>query len=370
MYKLKPVALLILLSLLVTLGFSFGCSGSAGPTASVDYEHRVTEDPNSIHIARFNPGQGRIIMAKARKFSLGRETVSSISTRENALLAINASFFVMEDRFAGIPAGMLRINEDWYGVPRLPRAVLGWKEDGSGFLMDQLEMNWTAVIGDREEHIHMLNTVRNRNYLLLYTPVFNSTTLAAPGGLEIIVKDDRISGFHSNGNAEIPENGYVLSYGVEAAKDAGPLKIGFPVNIIHEFEPVHPEYATDAHWKKMDYLVGGAGLLIWDSEPVRDYMVEKLTKGFDTTRHPRTAVGINDQGNWIFVVVDGRQPGQSLGMTLDELTDLMLSLDCRYAINLDGGGSTTMYLNGSVVNSPSDVGGERPVADALLVLGD
>lgn len=101
---------------------------------------------------------------------------------------------------------------------------------------------------------------------------------------------------------------------------------------------------------------------------MREYQVEKLSEDFDTTRHPRTAVGIDARGNWIFVVVDGRQPGRSIGMDLYELTDLMLSLGCRYAINLDGGGSTTMYLNGSVVNSPSDVSGERPVADALMIL--
>ena len=368
MYKLRPVVLITFLSFMLTLGVSVGCFNSSGSLAAVEYEHLVTDVPDSIHIARFNPGHGRIVLAKARKFSLGRETVSSISTRENALMAINASFFVMEDRFAGIPAGMLKINEDWYGVPRMPRAVLGWKEDGSRFLMDQLEMDWAAVIGDREEHIHMVNTVRNRHYLLLYTSAFNTTTLTAPGGLEIIVENGRITDFHANGNAVIPENGYVLSYGVEAAKKAKPVRIGLPVNISYEFRPVHPGHAVDENWKKMDYLVGGAGLLIMDGEPVRDYMVEKLSKGFDTTRHPRTAVGINRRGEWIFVVVDGRHPGISVGMTLDELTDLMLSLGCRYAINLDGGGSATMYLNGAVVSSPSDLSGERPVADALMVI--
>ncbi len=368
MYKSRPVVFTTLLSLLFILGPSAGCYNPAITAEVIQYEHLSTETPGSIHIARFKPGQGRIVLAKARRFSLGRETVSSISTRENALMAINASFFVMEDKYAGIPAGMLKINEDWYGVPRMPRAVLGWKEDGSRFLMDQLEMDWSAVISDREEHIHMVNTVRNRNFLLLYTPAFNTTTLTAPGGLEIIVENDRILDFHSNGNAVIPENGYVLSYGVEAAKQAGPVKKGLPVRINYEFRPLHPDHAADENWKKMDYLVGGAGLLIMDGEPVRDYVVEKLSKGFDTSRHPRTAVGVTGWGRWIFVVVDGRQPALSVGMTLDELTDLMLSLGCRYAINLDGGGSATMYLNGSVVNSPSDLSGERPVADALMIL--
>ena len=368
MFKLKP-ALLIFLALLVPPGgFSTGCVVSPDYGELVRYEHRVTSDPNSIHIASHTPGKARIALAKARRYSLGRETVSFMSSREKALLAINAGFFVMEEKYSGIPAGMLKIRDEWYGIPRTSRAVLGWKEDGTEFLMDQMEMNWTADIGGEEAHIHMVNTVRNRNYLLLYTPAFNSTTMTAPGGLEIIVRKGRVISTTSGGSSAIPEDGFVLSYGVEAARDAVPVEIGMPVRVRHQFLPVHPDSAGDSEWKEMDYLIGGAGLLIFDGKASGDYAVEKLREGFDSTRHPRTAVGINGRGEWVFVVVDGRQPGVSVGMTLEELTELMLSLDCRYAINLDGGGSTTMFLNGSVVNSPSDVSGERPVADALMVL--
>lgn len=346
------------------------CYSRVDHVASVDYQQLSMEGPNSVHVARFKPGHGRIVLAKARDYSLGRETVSSISAREKALLAINASFFVMEDKFAGIPAGMLKIQDDWYGVPRLPRAVLGWSEDGTRVLMDQLEMDWTARIGDREDHIHMVNTVRNRGYLLLYTPVFNTSTLTAPGGLEIIVEKGLVSGLSSEGDAVIPEDGFVLSYGVDSAREAERPEIGQPVEIYWEFKPMRPENADSDDWKEMDFLVGGAGLLVSNGKALEDFRVEKLSEGFDTTRHPRTAVGIDSRGRWVFVVVDGRQPGLSVGMSLSELTDLMLSLGCEQAINLDGGGSTTMYLNGMVVNSPSDVSGERPVADALMVVGN
>lgn len=74
----------------------------------------------------------------------------------------------------------------------------------------------------------------------------------------------------------------------------------------------------------------------------------------------------------ILVTVDGRHD-QSRGMNLHELTDLMISLGCREAINLDGGGSTTMWLaDQGVVNMPSDNKkfdheGERPVANVIVV---
>lgn len=84
-------------------------------------------------------------------------------------------------------------------------------------------------------------------------------------------------------------------------------------------------------------------------------------------RHPRTAIGQTADRRILLVTVDGRQPGYSAGMTLVELTDLMARLGARDAINLDGGGSTTMVVNGRVVNRPSDATGERPVANAVGV---
>lgn len=83
---------------------------------------------------------------------------------------------------------------------------------------------------------------------------------------------------------------------------------------------------------------------------------------------PRTAVGVIDDNHLVFVVVDGRQEGYSEGVTLPELADIMLSLGATTAYNLDGGGSSTMYFNGQVINSPSN-GGERGTSDILYVAG-
>ncbi len=89
--------------------------------------------------------------------------------------------------------------------------------------------------------------------------------------------------------------------------------------------------------------------------------------GFADARHPRTAVGVRADGRILLVTVDGRQPEKSVGMTIAELTALLIELGAVEAINMDGGGSTTMVIDGKVVNSPSDLTGERPVGDALLV---
>jgi exopolysaccharide biosynthesis protein len=84
-------------------------------------------------------------------------------------------------------------------------------------------------------------------------------------------------------------------------------------------------------------------------------------------RQARTLAGVTEDGRLLLVTVDGRRPGWSVGMTLPEAARLMRSLGARDALNLDGGGSTTMVVRGQVVNRPSDRVGERPVSDALYV---
>jgi len=81
---------------------------------------------------------------------------------------------------------------------------------------------------------------------------------------------------------------------------------------------------------------------------------------------PRTSVGVIEENHYVFVLVDGRNEGYSRGATLTELAQIMTGLGATTAYNLDGGGSSTMYFNGAVVNQPSN-GGERGTSDILYV---
>jgi exopolysaccharide biosynthesis protein len=114
--------------------------------------------------------------------------------------------------------------------------------------------------------------------------------------------------------------------------------------------------------------IAGSNVLLKDGRRV----VETESK-FSTTRHPRTAVGVADDGRTlILVVVDGRRPEKSVGMSLAKLADLMLQLGCDDALNLDGGGSSTLVMRDPqtsrlvILNNPSD-GKPRPVANVLGV---
>lgn len=114
--------------------------------------------------------------------------------------------------------------------------------------------------------------------------------------------------------------------------------------------------------------ISGEYLLVMGGDPIPDLN--------NSTTQPRTAVGYSRNGRFLYmVVVDGRQPLYSEGITLNELAHLMISLGAQYAMNLDGGGSSTMVVEGNdgrprILNSPIDnyiPGRERPVADHLGV---
>ncbi|OEF99952.1 hypothetical protein BHF71_07075 [Vulcanibacillus modesticaldus] len=93
----------------------------------------------------------------------------------------------------------------------------------------------------------------------------------------------------------------------------------------------------------------------------------EIPSDWANTKHPRTIVGNFSNGELLFIVIDGRREGWSSGVTLEEVQDKLLSFKVKDAFNLDGGGSSTFYYDGKVLNKPSD-GKERPVSSNLIVL--
>jgi exopolysaccharide biosynthesis protein len=113
-------------------------------------------------------------------------------------------------------------------------------------------------------------------------------------------------------------------------------------------------------------ITNGVPQLIKNGKVDLTWEQEKTNLRFVETRHPRTAVAKLKSGKFLMVTVDGRSESSG-GISLFDLADYLLSLAATDAMNLDGGGSSTMYLDGRVVNHPSDPTGERKVGDAILV---
>lgn len=143
-------------------------------------------------------------------------------------------------------------------------------------------------------------------------------------------------------------------------------------SLIETYPVSDPHNTTSDQWKEVDHIVGGTPVLINKGSEIEDYSPEKTLETFLTKKHPRTAVGIKSNGEWVFVVVDGRFHGIYGGMTIRELADFMLDLGCIEALNLDGGGSSTMVIDGVVINEPCGSLQENgkqveAVSDAILI---
>lgn len=139
-------------------------------------------------------------------------------------------------------------------------------------------------------------------------------------------------------------------------------------------------YAPSDRWMGCRDVLGGAPLLIANGKAL-DYSVEKLAKDFVLQNHARSVFAVKEDGSWMFVAVDHLEsspdPAKNniRGMSLSELTDWLLNEKAVWALNLDGGGSSTLFHDGKILNTPMGDADEslgtmtvRPVTDAVLVM--
>jgi hypothetical protein len=120
-------------------------------------------------------------------------------------------------------------------------------------------------------------------------------------------------------------------------------------------------------WWKMRTAVGGGPVLIHDGQIEITNREEQLFLGGENTKHPRTAMGYTKDGRLIILAVQGRFPGLAEGASLEQEARILLDLGCYEALNLDGGGSTCLLVNGKEAIKPSDKEGQRPVPVVFLI---
>ena len=133
---------------------------------------------------------------------------------------------------------------------------------------------------------------------------------------------------------------------------------------------VTQRFVTPARALTPRAVVGGWPILLRDSVSLAAHAdsLERTAPSFSAARHPRSAIGTSAGGRILWLIaVDGRQTA-SVGMTLTELAALMRELGITEGLNLDGGGSTALWVGGQVRNRPSDPTGERPVGNAVMIV--
>lgn len=178
-----------------------------------------------------------------------------------------------------------------------------------------------------------------------------------------------INGDFYNTNGSFDPVGLAIGQGMVWSDDsAGHRFIACTAAKVCEIDTTNQARAADASWTA---AVGGNRLLVNNGAIVQTAMADTACGDFCTVQHPRTAVGLSaDRNTLIMVVVEGRQT-PVLGMSLSRLADLMLELGSDVALNLDGGGSSAMVVNGSRVSGrPTNEPTERRVSNHLAVLFD
>ncbi len=351
-------------------------AGLAARVVEVGQDPSHPAGPWSARLLEVDPSQFRLQVAHSTDAAIGVETTRALAARRGALAAINGGYYVTQGLLEGDSTGLLKIDGRLLSEPDRGRGAVGFVErDGRvAPLFGRLALRGEARLADGTAiAVDGIDRQRGDDETILYTPEFHRTTLTTPPGLEVVVVGGRLVERRSGADAaRIPADGWVLSLGARRALEVGErLRAGDPIAVSLALcpfgQPTTDCSATDAAWAEASDAVAAGPLLLRGGRPVVDDAADAFSQVFSRARHPRSALGVRADGTLLLLAVDGRQADRSVGMSIAELQRLLLELGAVEAINLDGGGSTTLVVEGEVVNHPSDGSGERANGDAILL---
>ena len=293
----------------------------------------------------------RSVLAQDQIF--GRERVSSMAVRGEAIAAVNGAYFAADGR----PLGVLAIQGELISEPFASRTAIGLGKN-------QVVMGSLDAVGVVETlygtlAITGMNRPRVQDDLILYTPHYGAATNTNVFGLDVLVRDGQVVRIQEGG-MDIPEDAVVLSGHGTARTFLGQLR---PGDVVQYSMALTPDWFS----RGITEIIGGGPRLVKNGQVHVTGVEERFQNDITQGRAPRTALGITADKRLLVVTVNGRIPNVSVGMTLLELADLMIELGAVDAMNLDGGGSTTMFVRNRVLNIPSD-GTERPVSNGLIII--
>lgn len=297
--------------------------------------------PVKINVIEINPelNPNLKLAPSLASDKMGRKnTISSIARKTNSIVAINGTFFKPS---TGVPLGTLMINKKMYTGPIYDRVAMGFFDNG--YDMARIQLNASIKTWNKSIKVDNINQPRTLStHVIVYTPDWGKKAPVSPKyGKQIAVQDNKIVDV-SLSQLDIPENGYVV---------VGPAQ---QLDKIADQKEVKLDILTVPEWDNVNHIISGGPYLVKKSQVFVDTAEQNL--GSIGGRNPRTAIGYTADNHFIIVTVDGREKS-SIGLTLTELAYFMKSIGCYNAMNLDGGGSTVLYVNGRVVNHPQVQGG-------------
>jgi exopolysaccharide biosynthesis protein len=331
------------------------------------YSHFFLNGTISVHVLEVNPHLFDIVSARSCE---GLETVAEIAKRNRAVAAVNGGFFQMTGEFADLPMGILKIEQAWHATPHKARGAIGWSKANEKVLFDQVLTKVLGFIDHDSFIIDGINRIPREDQIILYNNCFRQTV--AHSALKGIIEENVICHV-TDESVSVPKKGFILSIGRN--KPFPLLQIKEKSSFHWQIEVIsqsHPPYTHSEDWQHVSYIVGGTPILVRGGQVMTDFSVEQTIDSFLYHQHARTAIGLLPNGHWVFVVVDGTKSllFGNTGITIPDLADLMHQIGCVEALNMDGGGSSTLILMDHLVNQPcgEDEKGQRKVSDAFLII--
>lgn len=366
----------------------------------VDYQQLRGAGPSRVFVIRMDRSQPELTLETAlaqRQLTDGTATVSQMvatydqsltawepawGSRMHVVAAINGSFHDLE---TGVPhSGM--VSSGWY-IRRFDDLGGGsgfaWRLDGSamigGCVRHPADAQRITVIDSNASHpLAEINRRPAGNELAVFTHHYGRRTPAA-GTLAVMVQMDQplaildypemasgtvIEVAAGSEGRPIPfDQVIVTGRGTGAAWLRDQVEVGSRVGFSMQIDHYQPDCQTrrGGSWSETYASLSGSFEFLMDGE------IRSFDDPGARARNPRSAICFNDDYLYL-VVVDGRNPGVSEGMTIDELAAFCRDdLGADWGINQDGGGSSALWVDGEIVNQPSD-GHERPVSNALMLV--
>ncbi|MFR0357899.1 phosphodiester glycosidase family protein [Streptomyces sediminimaris] len=363
------------------------------------YDVQEPADRENVHVAVIDPRLFRGTVEATHDGDVARrETTSSVASALHSLVAVNGGFFVTSDAdgVQGTISGLGAYHGRLGSMAAGSRAALILGDGGRRVRVADVTTTVTARVGRSSYAIQGINrvpslvrdcgrpgatpsdrpwqdvTCRLSDDLVQFTPEFGADLPTGAGAQAVLDASGRVVSAGARAG-RVPAGGRVLQ-GVGAAA-AWLTAHASPGRRVLVREDVRDTTGRRLRLGGDDSVVSAAPTLVRngriDIDAAAEGVVDPLDLSFGyawaNTRQPRTMAGVDGRGRLILATVDGRRTDGSEGFTLYEEARFMRSLGAVQALNLDGGGSTTMAVRGVLANHPSDATGERPVGDTVQV---
>ncbi|MFI8687554.1 phosphodiester glycosidase family protein [Rossellomorea sp. NPDC077527] len=317
--------------------------------------------------------------------STSSQALKTVKEGKRVVGAVNGSFF---DYGSKVPLYLIsyeneivNIGLSTFGTDHYVNKPIAFGIDKYGkALIDRYQLQLNLKHGQQTYEVDNLNKIREADELIIYTPEYkDGYSDTNQYGVEVILSNASkntnlsfgdhvtatVSGIRAFGDTKkpkIPADGLVLSAHGDKRAILEKMKIG---------ENVELNIGIESKWMDSQFMLAGGPYLVSNGTNVMDM---SPTNPRAQERAPRTAIATDKTGTKVYMItVDGRQAGYSSGMTLNEFANYLVKMGFHKALNLDGGGSTTMLARkpgteyATLINRPSD-GWERAVSTTLQVI--